>query len=447
MIKDLTKGKPARVLFHFTLPLFVSVIFQQMYSIGDSAIAGRFVGHDALAAVGASYPITMLFMAVAIGSNIGSSVVISQLFGAKKFTQMKEAIYTSLFSCIGLGLLMSIPGVLFAESIMRLVSTPENIFADSALYLKIFLGGFGFLFLYNISTAVFTAMGDSTLPLIFLIASSVGNIVLDYIFVRYFSMGVPGLAWATFIAQGAAGLLAVLTLKKRVDKIPVKENPKIFSLAMLRKIALIAIPSILQQSFISVGNLMIQTLVNSFGSMVLAGYTAVIKLNTFTIISFHTIGSGISGFTGQNIGAGRTDRVKEGCRAGLMMGAAVGTFFLLLYCVNPRIPMKIFLKEEGVAMQTGIDFIYSIAFLYPFISAKLICDGVLRGAGAMKYFMIATFADLIIRVILAFFFAGFWGARGIWLSWPFGWIVGTAISVMFYQKGYWIKKSSKKDEK
>lgn len=444
MVKDLTKGKPARVLFRFTLPLFVSVIFQQMYSIGDSAIAGRFVGQEALAAVGASYPITMLFMAVAIGNNIGCSVVISQLFGAKKYTQMKEAIYTSLFACLGLGLFMSVLGVLFAEGMMRLVSTPQNIFADSSLYLKIFLGGFSFLFLYNISTAVFTAMGDSSLPLLFLISSSLGNIALDYVFVRYCSMGVPGLAWATFIAQGAAGLLAMLTLKHRVDEIAVNEHPKRFSLPMLKKIARIAVPSILQQSFISVGNLMIQSLINSFGSMVLAGYTAVIKLNTFTILSFHTIGSGVSGFTGQNIGAGRTDRVKEGCRVGLLMGAAVGTFFMLLYCIDPRIPMSIFLKKEGEAMQTGIDFIYSIAFLYPFISAKLICDGVLRGAGAMRQFMIATFADLIIRVILAFSFAGSMGVRGIWLSWPFGWIVGTGISVMFYKRGDWMKASSNK---
>ena len=335
MITDMTEGKPSGVLWKFTIPMLVSVMFQQLYNIVDSIVAGKFVGVKALAAVGASYPITMIFMAVATGLNIGCSVVISLYFGAKEYKQMKCAISTSLLTVLGISAVLTALGLVFSRPLMTLLKTPEDIFSDSALYLNIYIGGLIFLFMYNICTGVFTALGDSRTPLYFLIASSLGNIVLDLVFVINFHMGVSGVAWATFLAQGLSSVLAFFTLQKRLKAVESKKY-KLFSGSMLKKIMEIAIPSILQQSFISVGNLFVQGLINSYGSAVVAGYSAGMKINTFAITSFTTLGNGLSSFTAQNIGAQKTERVAKGFRSGVIMVLSVAVPVFLLFFIGGR---------------------------------------------------------------------------------------------------------------
>ena len=259
MIKDLTKGEPGKVLLQFTLPMFISVIFQQLYNIADSVIVGNFAvhGEDALAAVGASYPITMIFMAIAMGCNVGCAVVISQLFGAKRYREMKTAVTTTLLASLAISVVLTVFGLLFSRAMLQMIRTPDNIFSDADVYLKIYIGGFVFLFFYNVVTGIFTSLGDSKTPLYFLIGSSLSNIALDWLFVAIFHWDVAGVAWATFICQGAACILALFTLKKRLKEVVCEGKPDLFSGAMLTKIALFAIPSILQQSFVSVGNIFI----------------------------------------------------------------------------------------------------------------------------------------------------------------------------------------------
>ena len=439
MITDMTVGKPSGVLWKFTIPMLVSVMFQQLYNIVDSIVAGKFVGVNALAAVGASYPITMIFMAVATGLNIGCSVVISLYFGAKEYRQMKSAVSTSLLTVLGIGALLTALGLIFSRPLMVLLKTPGDIFGDSALYLNIYIGGLIFLFLYNICTGVFTALGDSRTPLYFLIASSLGNIVLDLVFVINFHMGVSGVAWATFLAQGLSSFLAFFTLRKRLKAVE-SSKYKLFSGSMLKKILEIAVPSILQQSFISVGNLFVQGLINSYGSAVVAGYSAGMKINTFAITSFTTLGNGLSSFTAQNTGAQKTERVAKGFRSGVFMvlSVAVPVFLLFFFCGRPIV--QLFMSEGGEqSADVGVEFLKIVSPLYMIISLKLISDGILRGAGAMKAFMAATFSDLILRVVLAYLFSGIWGATGIWLSWPVGWLIGTALSLGFYFSGVWKK--------
>ncbi len=433
MANDLTKGSEGRVLLKFTLPLFVSVVFQQMYSIADSMIAGKFAGEDALAAVGASYPITNIFNAVAIGCNIGCSVVISQFFGGKEYKKVKTAASTSLMSGFVLSGVLSLLGICFTPLLMKAVDTPLNIFEDSALYLEIYIGGFVFLFLYNIANGIFTSLGDSKTPLYFLIFSSVTNVVLDYVFVRFLDMGVSGVAWATFIAQGVAGILSLLTLLKHLKKIKTDGKTELFSFAILKKIAVISIPSVLQQSFVSVGNVFIQKLINGFGSSVIAGYSAAIKLNTFTINAFYTFGNGVSGFTAQNVGAGKYDRIKKGMKYGSLMVILTGVMFAVGYLVFNRALITAFLDSDGTAetLRAGTAFLKTVAPFYCFIGVKLVGDGVLRGTGSMKLFMVATFTDLVLRVVLAFVFAPIWGYQGIWASWPIGWTVATVLSLVF----------------
>ena len=439
MITDMTEGKPSGVLWKFTIPMLVSVMFQQLYNIADSIVAGKFVGVKALAAVGASYPITMIFMAVATGLNIGCSVVISLYFGAKEYKQMKCAISTSLLTVLGISAVLTALGLVFSRPLMTLLKTPEDIFSDSALYLNIYIGGLIFLFMYNICTGVFTALGDSRTPLYFLIASSLGNIVLDLVFVINFHMGVSGVAWATFLAQGLSSVLAFFTLQKRLKAVESKKY-KLFSGSMLKKIMEIAIPSILQQSFISVGNLFVQGLINSYGSAVVAGYSAGMKINTFAITSFTTLGNGLSSFTAQNIGAQKTERVAKGFRSGVIMVLSVAVPVFLLFFFGGRPIVELFMSEGGErAADVGVEFLKIVSPFYIIISLKLIADGILRGAGAMKAFMIATFSDLILRVVLAFVFSGIWQTTGIWLSWPVGWLIGTALSLGFYFSGVWKK--------
>lgn len=445
MVRNLTEGKPQRVLWSFTLPMFISVIFQQLYNIADSSIAGRFAGEDALAAIGASYPITMIFMAIAIGSNIGCSVIISSLFGGRRYRQTKIAIGTTLITTLVLSLVLTAVGIMGSRQMLLMIQTPENIFADGALYLRIYIGGFLFLFLYNVVTGIFTSLGDSKTPLYFLIGSSLGNIVLDLLFVTVIRGGVAGVAWATFIAQGAACLLSLAVLRKRLREIPYEGEYEKFSFSMLLKISTVAVPSILQQSFVSVGNLLIQGLINSFGSSVIAGYSAAIKLNTFTITSFTTLGNGVSSFTAQNLGAGEEQRVKQGFAAGVKMAVVVATGFFVLYFFLTDFMLSLFLREGKEAMEAGSSFLKIVAPFYPFICAKLIADGVLRGGEAMKHFMAATFSDLILRVILAFIFVKEWGYLGIWYSWPVGWVIATVMSVIFYKQGVW--KPYKRKEK
>lgn len=433
MIKDLTVGKPQEVLWRFTIPMFISVIFQQMYNIADSVIAGKFAGEDALAAVGASYPITMIFMAIAVGSNIGCAVVISQLFGAKEYDRMKTAVYTTLFAASALSVVLTVAGLYGSRGLMRMIQTPENIFGDGDLYLRIYIGGFLFLFLYNVCTGIFTSLGDSRTPLYFLIGSSVGNVVLDYWFVAGLHWGVAGVAWATFIAQGVACVLALFTMAVRLRSVETRRKTVLFSWDMLRRIGMIAVPSILQQSFISIGNIFVQGLINSFGSSVIAGYSAAVKLNTFTITSFTTLGNGVSSFTAQNVGAGKQERVRQGRNAGVKLAFLIAVPFIVAFFGFGETMIRMFMGEESaVAMRTGVEFLKVVSPFYLVVAVKLVTDGVLRGTGSMLAFMVATFSDLILRVVLAFVLAGIWGTMGVWLSWPIGWVVGTGLSVWFY---------------
>ncbi len=438
MNKDLTIGKPEVVLWKFSLPLFGSIIFQQMYNIADSLVAGHYVGENALAAVGNSYEITLIYIAFAFGCNIGCSVIVSQLFGGKKFKELKTAVSTTFISSGILCLVLMALGFILSPELLHLINTPHKIFSDSLLYLNIYTGGLAFLFFYNIATGIFSAMGDSKTPFIFLAFSSTSNVFVDILFVKEFNMGIAGVAWATFICQGVSCMLAMVTVLKRLKSIETKEKAPLFSKDIFEKIAVVAVPSILQQSFISVGNIIIQSIINGFGESVMAGYSASIKLNNLVITSFSTLGNGMSNFVAQNIGANKTDRIKRGYIGGIVMVYAISIPIVLLYMFGGGHLVSLFMNEgTDKALMTGIKFLQIVSPFYFVASIKLISDGVLRGAGAMKLFMAATFTDLILRVVLAKVLSGKFGVVGIWYAWPVGWTISTVMSLTFYLKGSW----------
>lgn len=415
--------------------MFMSVMFQQMYNIADSAIAGRFAGEDALAAVGASYPITVIFMAFAVGSNLGASVVVSRLFGAKDLGRMKSAVYTAFIACGAMSLVLTGLGYVFCGAMMEAIHTPANIFGDGELYLKIYVLGLTFLFLYNVCTGIFTALGDSRTPLYFLIGSSVGNVVLDYWFVAGLGMGVAGVAWATFIAQGVSAVLALAALALRLRGIRTDKRVVLFDIILLSQIAAIAVPSIMQQSVLSVGNMFVQEIVNRYGSAVIAGYSGAIKLNTFAINAFMSLGGCLSSYTAQNLGAGKMERIPLGFRTGIRLSLCAAIPFFALYFGFSRQMMGLFLNgDSGEAIASGMEFLRIVSPMYFMISIKLTTDGIIRGSGAMGYFVLATVPDLILRIIVANLLAGRFGSTGIWMAWPFGWVAATVLTIIFYRR-------------
>ena len=435
MNKDLTVGKPESVLWKFCLPLFASIIFQQLYNIADSLVAGKFIGENALAAVGNSYEITLIFIAFAFGCNIGCSVIVSQFFGAKDYKNMKTSVYTAMISTAVLCAVLMLFGVLFCGNLLKLIKTPSAILNDSKLYLDIYIYGLPFMFFYNMATGIFSALGDSKTPFIFLAVSSVTNIFIDIIFVKAFNMGIAGVAWATFICQGISAVLAVIVVFIRLSRIKVLQRCPVFSFIILVKLLKIAIPSILQQSFISIGNIIIQSVINEFGAGTIAGYSAAVKLNNLVITSFTTLANGISNFTAQNLGAGKSERIRDGFKAGLKMVWIISIPLVLLYFFAGKQLLYLFLDNPtNTAIHTGIMFLCILSPFYFVVSTKLVADGILRGAGLMSRFMITTFTDLILRVVLAIILSKQFGSTGIWCAWPIGWSIATTLSVIFYKK-------------
>ena len=443
MNRDLTVGKPSQILWRFCLPLFGSIIFQQLYNIADSLVAGRFIGENALAAVGNGYEITLIFIAFAFGCNIGCSVIVSNFFGARRYNDVKTTVYTTMISSGVLCMILMAFGLLFGRSLLRLINTPDEVIDDSLLYLNIYIFGLPFLFFYNVATGIFSAMGDSRTPFIFLAISSTSNIAMDILFVKAFNMGIAGVAWATFLCQSISCILSIIIVLKRLHSLKCNEDERvrIFDIHIFGRIAAIAVPSILQQSFISVGNIIIQSVINSFGAAVMAGYSAAVKLNNMVITSLTTLGNGISNYTAQNLGAAKFDRIKSGFRAGIKLVWALCVPLVALYVFAGQPLVHIFLDSPtGQAMDTGVEFLRIIAPFYFIVSAKLVSDGVLRGAGLMKKFMIATFTDLVLRVALAELLSRTaLGTTGIWISWPIGWTIAAALSIVFYATVRWEK--------
>lgn len=441
MNKDLTVGKPQTVLWKFCLPLFASVIFQQLYNIADSFVAGKFIGEDALAAVGNSYEITLIFIAFGFGCNIGCSVIVSRLFGAKQYKELKTAVYTTLIASGVLCVTLMLLGMALGQPLLHLINTPENLLTDSWLYLEIYIWGLPFVLFYNIANGIFSAFGDSKTPFVFLACSSTVNIGMDILFVTAFDMGVAGVAWATFICQGISCILAVLFVFRRFSKIGTEGKIPVFSLKLLKDISVIAVPSILQQSFISVGNIIIQGIINGFGPGVMAGYAASVKLNNLVITSLTTLGNGISNFTSQNLGAKKNERIKEGFLAGVKLVWLICIPLVILYLFAGKYLVYLFLDTPSeAALETGIVFLRILSPFYFVVALKLVSDGVLRGAAMMKKFMVATFTDLILRVLLAWLLSIPFASTGIWLAWPIGWTIAAVMSYFFYRSHKWDAK-------
>ncbi|MDE5756489.1 MAG: MATE family efflux transporter [Clostridia bacterium] len=471
--KDMSMGKPIKVLYAFALPMIISVLFQQFYNIADSLIAGNFINDDgiALAAVNAAYPVTVVFIAIGNGFGVGGSVVISRIFGSKQYSRTKTATLTALINIFVFALIFTLVGVFTCKPLLSAMNSQDlgqDVFSQSVDYLSIYIYGLTFLFVYNVVSSIFQALGNSKMPLFLLIFSTVLNVIVDIIFVKYCNLGVKGLAWGTFLAQGIASVLSFVLLLVNISKLPKdlpveenaqcqeeqpltkkswKENP-IFSLSIWSSIMMMSLPSILQNSTVSIGQLFMQSLINSFGNAnLVAAYGSAFKINYIIISIFLTISNAMATFTSQNIGAGRLDRAKEGLKGGLVSMIAIALVSTTIYMIFAKGLVGAFINNKNdEIISIGSQFLYILAPFYIVVCIKIIFDGFIRGAGDMAGFTSATMTDLLIRVGLSYIFvkACHLSYVSIWWSWPIGWLLGATVSVLFYLSKRWQKTSLRK---
>ena len=450
MVKNLTEGQPLRLLFFFSLPMVAGNLFQQLYNMVDTAVVGKFVGEYAVAAVGSSFPIVFLSVAVAAGLSMGCNVVVSQLFGAGRIHEMKSTISTAIISLSVLGLILMALGTISAGPLLELLGTDPDIMADSQTYLRIYFGGAVFLFLYNTLNGIYNAQGDSKTPLIFLMISSLTNIVLDLLFVIRFHMGVAGVAWATLIAQGICAVASLAVLFLRMKRLPCeagKEGEKIplFHKIAVKRIAQIGLPSMLQQSLVSLSMMMMQGLVNSYGKVLVAGYTAATKIDTLAMLPNLNFSNAMSSYTAQNIGAGRYDRVRQGLKASLFMVVVFSLLITVIIFLFGDQLLSLFLDpgDTSGALGCGLTYMHTVSLFYILMGLLFVSNGMLRGSGDMGAFTLSSMANLFSRVAVAYALAYLTplGANAIWWSIPAGWAIGSVVSLLRVKSGKWMRQA------
>ncbi len=454
----LITDSPMRALFVFALPMIIGNFFQQTYTLVDSMVVGRYVSEDALAAIGACYAFTNVFIWVASGGGIGASVVVSRTFGARQYKTMKRAIDTALISFLAISFLLCGIGFLIGRPVMVLLRTPKEVLGPSLIYLNIYFLGLPFLFMYNVLSSMFNAIGRSRIPLYFLIFSSLLNIGLDLFMVVKLDMGIAGVAWATLIAQGLSAVLSFTVLLKMIRQyreddedrpdlpasgkatgIPASSRQacmQVFDWRLAREMASIALPSIIQQSTVSIGMMVVQSVVNSFGAQALAGYSAGIRIENFCCVPWGSYSAAISSFTAQNIGARKTERIRRGYAAILKMilYTSILIFVILEFFAGGMLNAFLGDNLSATALKVGTDYIRFDGIFVGLLGLKMATDGTLRGMADTRAFTIANFVNLGIRIFVSFVFAPIFGIRMVWFASPMGWTANFLISYVHLRK-------------
>jgi len=437
---DLTKGKVASVILKFAIPMLLGNLFQQLYSIVDAIIVGKFIGKDALAAVGASYPIIFTIIAMVIGIGSGASVVISQYFGAKDFDKVRRAIDTTNIFLFYTSVAISVIGIASSRWLFTILQLPQELMEPATGYLNTYLIGMVAFFGFNGTASILRGIGDSKTPLYFLIIAKVVNIGLDLLFVIVFKWGVEGAAWATVISQAGAFITAVIILNRNHKLIRFALKGLTFDWAIFRQSVRIGLPTGIQQTFVALGMMALMGIVNTFGTDVIAGYTAAGRIDSFAALPAMNISMALSVFVGQNLGAGKIDRIRKGLQVSLLFSSIISivtTIVALLWSVPL---MKIFTTDETV-IAIGRDYLVIVGIFYIVFSTMFTFTGLLRGAGATLIPMFITLFSLwLVRIPLAYFMSDIIGEKGIWWSIPLAWFIGMVSSFVYYRMGKWKTK-------
>lgn len=437
MMTDLTQGKPLKVIWTFSLPLLLSTALQQLYNIADSIIVGQFTGAAGLAAIGAAYPITLFYVAFATGAGMGCSVVISQLFGARRIGELKSAVFTALLALLAMGVALTALGVAIAGPLMHLLNTSEELFASARNYLAIYTVGVVFMFLYNAATAVFTGLGDSKRPLYFLLMSSVLNVVLDILAVAPLQMGVEGAAWATTISQAVSAILSCALVTRRVRALETDEPFRYFDKALLRSMAKLALPSIFQQSCVALSHTILQSLVNTFDTAVIAGYEAASKLHNFAYMCFNTLGTALSSFVAQCYGAKKYRRIRRGfwVSTALCFGFTLAVIALFQSLPAQLAGLFVDAGTESAVIDVSVNYLRIISPVYSIICFIITTGGLLRGVGKSMTFFVETLIEFAVRVCMCFVLTGVLASyTGLMWAWYFGSPCGFAMCVFLFRR-------------
>lgn len=435
--RDMTSGSPAKHIFLFSLPLLAGNVLQQMYNMVDSWVVGRFTGDTALAAVGIAFPVIFLFVSLFIGLGIGSTVVIAQFYGAKEMARVRAAIDTTYGAFLVIALPVSVLAFLLADPLLQLLQVQADAFPEAKLYLQIIslglIGSIG----YNTNAGILQGLGNSKTPLLFLLIATIINIVLDLVFVAFFDWGVVGVAFATLIAEWFSWFFGIFYINKKYKEFKLHIRGIRIDRRLLYKIARIGLPAGIQNALIAVASMAMTSKVNTFGTDVMAGFNVGSKIDCFALFPIQSFCNAVTTFVGQNVGAGRMDRVRSGMWAtmGMSLGWSIIAAATLIPLARPL--LSLFSKTPAV-IDVGANYLYWILPGFVLFSIMFVLTNVMRGAGSSIFPMINSLLSVVvIRVGLCYYLADTFGQEYMFGCYAGGWVLGVAMAMAYYLSGRW----------
>lgn len=437
----MTEGVIWKEILLFSIPLLLGNLFQQLYNAVDSVVVGNYIGAQALAAVGSSAPVINLLVSFFMGLAVGAGVIISRYFGARNTEELHSAVHTSLALTFAAGIVMTLVGVLISPYVLKWVGTPNDVMDSSVLYLRIYFLGILSVMVYNMGSGILRAVGDSRNPLYFLIVSSVTNIILDLLFVIVFDMGIAGVGWATLIAQTISAILTMILLMRTKEEYQVKLKHIRFHKHMLYEIVRLGLPSGLQNAIVSFSNVIVQSNINAFGSLAMAGCGSYTKIDGFAILPVMSYSMALTTFTGQNMGAKKYDRVKQGAKTGILMSVVtIVCISALLLILGPNV-LAIFSSDPTV-INYGLYMMHVLAPGYIFLAISHAFNGIIRGAGITTVpmiVMVTCWCGLRMAWILTSV-PLFHDIGVVFMGWPLTWIASALWLFLYYRKGSWMTR-------
>ncbi|HDK5738412.1 TPA: MATE family efflux transporter, partial [Clostridioides difficile] len=439
--KDLTTGHEGKSIFFFAMPMLIGSLFQQLYNTADSIIVGRFIGKEAMAAVSGANPIMFLLVAALMGVSLGFSILVSQFYGSGDLKKVKATIDTTYILLFIGSILISILGIVFGGPMLKLMNTPESVFAQSKLYLTIIFSGILFSAGYNSVSAILRGLGDSVTPLYFLIIATILNIVLDLTFIVVLRMGVEGVALATIMAQAVSFIISIIYLNKKHEVLKFKIKGIVYDNKIFKDGLRLGLPSGVQQMLFSIGNMALQFLVNSYGTSAMAAFGAGLRIENFISLPIMNLGSAVSTFVAQNIGAGENERVKKGIRESIKMTLVLAVTVIALILLFRENLIALFNTDKDV-IKIGSSYLFIIGPFFLFIGTSFVLSSAMKGAGDSMFALISSIVSLWLgRLPASYMLSKFFGTDGIWMGIPFGWTLGLIVTVIYYKKGHWKTKA------
>lgn len=440
-MKDLTTGHEGKSIFFFAMPMLIGSLFQQLYNTADSIIVGRFIGKEAMAAVSGANPIMFLLVAALMGVSLGFSILVSQFYGSGDLKKVKATIDTTYILLFIGSILISILGIVFGGPMLKLMNTPESVFAQSKLYLTIIFSGILFSAGYNSVSAILRGLGDSVTPLYFLIIATILNTVLDLTFIVVLRMGVEGVALATIMAQAVSFIISIIYLNKKHEVLKFKIKGIVYDNKIFKDGLRLGLPSGVQQMLFSIGNMALQFLVNSYGTSAMAAFGAGLRIENFISLPIMNLGSAVSTFVAQNIGAGENERVKKGIRESIKMTLVLAVTVIALILLFRENLIALFKTDKDV-IKIGSSYLFIIGPFFLFIGTSFVLSSAMKGAGDSMFALISSIVSLWLgRLPASYMLSKFFGTDGIWMGIPFGWTLGLIVTVIYYKKGHWKTKA------